>query len=90
MCNICDVVAHKHQPLHDREVWYDGICGMMVYLGQYHQQLLAVKLTQLYFLLKVCTVHFHNNLDDNFCCYMQGYAFRSAFHGDVLFVVSEQ
>ncbi|XP_064390969.1 uncharacterized protein LOC135338816 isoform X2 [Halichondria panicea] len=25
MCNICDVVAHKHQPLHDREVWYDGI-----------------------------------------------------------------
>ena len=25
MCQICDSCVHKHQPLHDREIWCDGI-----------------------------------------------------------------
>ena len=24
MCHTCDVAVHKHQPLHDREIWRDG------------------------------------------------------------------
>ena len=25
MCQVCDSVVHKHQPLHDREIWSGGI-----------------------------------------------------------------
>ena len=25
MCHICDQLLHKHKPLHDREIWCDGI-----------------------------------------------------------------
>lgn len=25
MCHTCDETVHKHQPLHDREMWCDGV-----------------------------------------------------------------
>ena len=39
MCHICDVFVHKHQPLHDREIWCDGIFKAVPQLCVGHQML---------------------------------------------------
>lgn len=83
MCHTCDVAIHKHQPLHDREMWCDGTFRAIppTTVGcEASSNLLSTQSMD---------SSLYNCVCDNRLSIIQECASHSAFHGDVLFVKSE-